>query len=229
MRKMNAFVCWSGGKDSTISLYLAMKNRNIKIKYLLNMVSEDGIFSRSHGINSTLLNLQTQAIGIPIVQRGTTWENYESEFKKVVTELKNKDIQAGVFGDIDLQEHRDWVERVCKDTGIKPILPLWKKDREELMNEFISSGFKAIVVATNADFLGKEWLGREVDNKFIDDLKKSGDIDLCGEKGEYHTFVFDGPIFRKPLEFISGEKVLKEEHWLLELSPKKARKSSLLI
>jgi len=221
MRKMNAFVCWSGGKDSTISLYLAMKIRNIKIKYLLNMVSEDGIFSRSHGINSTLLNLQTQAIGIPIVQRGTTWENYESEFKKVVTELKNKDIQAGVFGDIDLQEHRDWVERVCKDTGIKPILPLWKKDREELMNEFIGSGFKAIVVATNADFLGEEWLGREVDNKFIDDLKKLGNIDLCGEKGEYHTFVFDGPIFKKPVEFISGEKVLKEEHWLLELSPKK--------
>jgi uncharacterized protein (TIGR00290 family) len=217
---MNAFVCWSGGKDSTISLYLAMKNRNIKIKYLLNMVSEDGIFSRSHGINSTLLNLQTQAIGIPIVQRRATWENYESEFKKIVTELKNKDIQAGVFGDIDLQEHRDWVERVCKDIGIKPILPLWKKDREELMNEFISSGFKAIVVATNADFLGKEWLGREVDNKFIDDLKKLGDIDLCGEKGEYHTFVFGGPIFRKPVEFISGEKVLKEEHWLLELSPK---------
>jgi len=220
MGKMNAFVCWSGGKDSTISLYLAMKNRNIKIKYLLNMVSEDGIFSRSHGINSTLLNLQTQAIGIPIVQRRATWENYESEFKKIVTELKNKDIQAGVFGDIDLQEHRDWVERVCKDIGIKPILPLWKKDREELMNEFISSGFKAIVVATNADFLGKEWLGREVDNKFIDDLKKLGDIDLCGEKGEYHTFVFGGPIFRKPVEFISGEKVLKEEHWLLELSPK---------
>ena len=218
MRKMNAFVCWSGGKDSTISLYLAMKNRNIKIKYLLNMVSEDGIFSRSHGINSTLLNLQAQAIGIPVVQRRTTWESYESEFKKVVTELKNKDIRAGVFGDIDLQEHRDWVERVCKDTGIKPILPLWKKEREELMNEFVSSKFKAIVVATNADFLGKEWLGREVDNKFIDDLTKLGDIDLCGEKGEYHTFVFDGPIFRKPVEFISGEKVLKEEHWLLELS-----------
>ena len=220
MRKMNAFVCWSGGKDSTISLYIAMKNRNIKIKYLLNMVSEDGIFSRSHGINSTLLNLQAQAIGIPVVQRRTTWENYESEFKKVVTELKNKDIQAGVFGDIDLQEHRDWVERVCKDTGIKPILPLWKKEREELMNEFVSSKFKATVVATNADFLGKEWLGREVDNKFIDDLTKLGDIDLCGEKGEYHTFVFDGPIFRKPVEFISGEKVLKEEHWFLELSPK---------
>jgi len=217
---MNTFVCWSGGKDSTISLYIAMKIKNIKVKYLLNMVSEDGIFSRSHGINSTLLNLQAQAIGIPVVQRRATWENYESEFKKIVTELKNKDIQAGVFGDIDLQEHRDWVERVCKDIGIKPILPLWKKDREELMNEFISSGFKAIVVATNADFLGKEWLGREVDNKFIDDLKKLGDIDLCGEKGEYHTFVFGGPIFRKPVEFISGEKVLKEEHWLLELSPK---------
>ena len=217
---MNAFVCWSGGKDSTISLYLAMKIRNIKIKYLLNMVSEDGIFSRSHGINSTLLNLQAQAIGIPVVQRRTTWENYEFEFKKVVTELKNENIRAGVFGDIDLQEHRDWVERVCKDTGIKPILPLWKKEREELMNEFVSSGFKAIVVATNADFLGKEWLGREVDKKFIDDLKKLGDIDLCGEKGEYHTFVFDGPIFRKPVEFIRGEKVLKEEHWLLELYPK---------
>jgi uncharacterized protein (TIGR00290 family) len=219
---MNAFVCWSGGKDSTISLYIAMKIRNIKIKYLLNMVSEDGIFSRSHGINSTLLNLQAQEIGIPVVQRRTTWENYESEFKKVVTELKNKDIRAGVFGDIDLQEHCDWVERVCKDIGIKPILPLWKKEREELMNEFIRSGFKAIVVTTNANFLGDEWLGRKVDNKLIDDLKKLGNIDLCGEKGEYHTFVFDGPIFKKPVEFISGEKLLKEKHWFLELFSKKS-------
>ena len=215
---MNAFVCWSGGKDSTISLFRAMKIRDIDIRYLLNMVSEDGISSRSHGINSALLNLQAQAIGIPVVQRKTTWEDYEFEFKKVVTELKKENIKAAVFGDIDLQEHRDWVEMICKKTGIKPILPLWKEERERLMNEFMESGFKAIVVATNADFLDDKWLGREVDGKFIDDLKKLGNIDLCGEKGEFHTFVFDGPIFKKPVEFFIGDKQLKDRHWFIEVS-----------
>ncbi len=216
---MKAFVSWSGGKDTSLACYRAKNIDDFEVKYLLNMVSEDGKHSRSHGVSSKLLKLQAEAIGIPIVQRKTTWKTYEEEFKRAVSDLEKDGIEAGVFGDIDLQGHRDWVERVCKEIGIRPILPLWKEEREKLLEEFIQAGFKAIVVATNADFLGEEWLGREINGKFIEGLKAIGDVDLCGERGEYHTFVYDGPIFKNVIEFTVGEKVLKDKHWFLELLP----------
>lgn len=214
---MKAFVCWSGGKESSLSLYKATQNPDVEVVYLLNMISEDGKRSRSHGVSSNLLKVQAEVMGIPIIQRRTTWEIYEEEFKRVISDFKKEGIQVGVFGDIDLQEHRDWVERVCQRAGIKPILPLWKRKRKELLEEFIRTSFKAIVVATQADFLGKEWLGRQINEEFVRDLKALVDIDLCGENGEYHTFVYSGPIFKKPVEFIVDEKILENKHWLLKL------------
>lgn len=225
---MRVFVSWSGGKDTSLACYRAKNIDDFEVKYLLNMVSEDGKRSRSHGIGSDLLRAQAEAIGIPIVQRKTSWKTYEEEFKRAVSDLEKDGIEAGVFGDIDLQEHRDWVERVCREIGIKPILPLWTPpthhpniEREKLLKEFIQVGFKAIVIATNADFLGKEWLGREINGEFIEGLKAVGDIDLCGEKGEYHTFVYDGPILKKPLRFSAGKKTFKDKHWFLELVVRK--------
>lgn len=215
------FVSWSGGKETSLACYRVMKKEDIKVAYLLNMVSEDGKHSRSHGVSAELLKAQAEAIEIPIVQRKTTWNTYEEEFKKAALDFKNEGVEAGVFGDIDLQEHRDWVERVCKEIGITPLLPLWKEEREELLREFIQVGFKAIIVATNQEFLGKEWLGRIVDREFVKDLKALDKIDLCGEKGEYHTFVYDGPIFKKPVRFIAGEKVFKDKRWFLELKLKR--------
>ena len=214
---MQAFVSWSGGKDTFLACYNAMKDPNIKVRYLLNMVCEDGKYSRSHGISSVLLEAQSKAIGIPIVQRKTSWNNYEIEFKKAVLKLKKNGIDSGIFGDIDFQEHRDWIERVCKDVDIKPIFPLWKQERKEILGEFINAGFKAIVVATNVKFLDKEWLGKEINKEFMEELKVLKNIDLCGEKGEYHTFVYNGPIFKKPVKFIIGKKTLKDKHWFLEL------------
>ncbi len=214
---MKAFVSWSGGKDTSLAIYRVMQSQDCKIIYLLNMVSEDGTRSRSHGISSRLLKLQAEAIGIPIVQQRID-KNYEEEFKKAV--LSNKDVDAGVFGDIDLQVHRDWVEKVCKDLDIQTILPLWGKKREDLMDEFIAVGFKAVVVSTNTKFLGKEWLGREINRQFVEDLRALGNIDLCGERGEYHSFVYDGPIFKKPVDWTTGEKTLKDNRWFLHVLPK---------
>lgn len=216
MAILKAFVSWSGGKESTLAFYRAMKN-GIQSVCLINMLSEDGSYSRSHGINSELIKAQAEAIGIPIIQPKTTWESYEDNFKDTIMQLKNEGVEAGVFGDIDLQEHREWVERVCRETGIKAVLPLWGEEREKLLMDFITSGFKAIVCSTNASFLGSEWLGREVDYKFIEDLKALGNIDLCGEKGEYHTFVYDGPIFREPVKFTKNKKVLRGKNWFLEI------------
>lgn len=213
---LKAFVSWSGGKESSLACYRA-RTKGIQIVCFVNMISEDGSYSRSHGISSELLRIQAEAIGIPIVQRKTTWQIYEEEFKDAIMQLKKEGINAGIFGDIDLQEHRDWVERVCKECGIKPLLPLWNEDREKLLREFISSGFKAIVCSTNSEFLDKDWLGSEINNDFIIKLKQLGSVDICGEKGEYHTFVYDGPLFKMPLKFKVGEKILKEKRWFLEL------------
>ncbi|MBT9150004.1 MAG: hypothetical protein DDT40_00170 [candidate division WS2 bacterium] len=217
MGGIKAFCCWSGGKESSLSFYKARKS-GINSTYLLNMVSEDGEYSRSHGIYSDLLRLQAEAIGIPILQRRTTWEDYEEVFKEAVSYLKQERIQAGIFGDIDLQEHRDWVERVCKESNIKSKLPLWKWKREELLEEFIQIGFKAVVVATQSDSLSKEWLGREIDEEFVADLKEMK-VDLCGERGEYHTFVYDGPIFSRPVRFMLGKKIRRDKNHFLELIP----------
>jgi diphthine-ammonia ligase len=214
---MKAFISWSGGKETSLAYYMAKNLNDFEIRYLLNMTSEDGRHSRTHGISSDLLRAQAEAIGIPIIQRKASWESYEEEFKKAIANLKKENIQVGVFGDIDIQEHRDWVERTCRDIDIKPILPLWKRKREILLEEFIQIGFKAIIVATNADFLGAEWLGRRIDRKFVKELKAIGNVDLCGEKGEYHTFVYDGPIFTDPVAFTVGEKTLKDKHWFLKL------------
>lgn len=214
---MKAFVSWSGGKETALSFYKAVQNHEIEVTHLLNMLSEDGRCSRTHGVSSELLKAQAKTIGLPIIQRRTIWETYEEEFKKAALELKTKGIDAGIFGDIDLEEHRDWVERVCKDCGIKPIFPLWKKERQDILMEFVHSGFKAAVVAARADVLGSEWIGRKIDEQFIKDLKGLSKIDLCGEAGEYHTFVTSGPIFKKKINILKTAKIERDKHCFLDI------------
>ena len=222
--KMKAFVSWSGGKDSCLSCYEATKSKDIEVSYLLNMISKDGKNSRSHRISSDLLRLQAEAIGIPVIQRKTTRKTYEKEFRKAVSCFEKENIRVGIFGDIDLQGHRDWIERVCKELQIKPVFPLWERKRKKIMEEFIKTGFKAIIVATNSEFLGEDWLGRRIDREFVKDIKNLGNVDICGENGEYHTFVYNGPIFRKPVRFIGGKKILREKSWFLGLEEREDKK-----
>lgn len=198
----------------------------LDVSHLLNFLSRDGKKSVSHGIRSELLRTQAEAVGIPIVQGRTTWKTYEHVFKKTVSRLKQLGVEVGVFGDIDSRPHRDWIERVCGEMVIKPMWPLWKRERESILDEFIGAGFVAVVVATKADLLGEEWVGRRLDEKFVEDLKKHQDVDLCGEEGEYHTLVIDGPIFKKKINILESRKRLKkysivgtkkEGHWFLDI------------
>ena len=212
---MKTFVSWSGGKESNFALYQAAKE-GFRISHLLNMVTEEGERSRSHGLSSKLIRLQSEALNIPLLQQRCGWTTYEREFKKAVLKLKKKGIEAGVFGDIDFQEHRDWVERVCREVGIKAELPLWDKNRKELLEEFILAGFEAIIVAVKAEVLGKDWLGKKIDKNLVRELEKKK-IDLCGESGEYHTFVINGPIFKRRIKILKSNKVFKDGRWFLDI------------
>jgi uncharacterized protein (TIGR00290 family) len=181
------------------------------------MVTEDGQRSRSHGLAAKWLQMQAQAIGIPLIQRRTTSTDYEAEFKSTLLALKQEGITAGVFGDIDFNAHREWIDRVCSETGITPYLPLWEESQNKLLREFIDLGFEAAVVATRADLLGEEWLGRKLDSDFLADLAKLENITLCGEAGEYHTLVINGPLFQKRIEIIEASKILRDGHWFLDI------------
>lgn len=214
-----AFASWSGGKDGCLACYRAAAS-GVKIRYLVNMVTEDGKRSWSHGLAARWLQVQSQAMGIPLIQRQTTSANYEAEFQNLLRTLKEEGVTAGVFGDIDFEEHRQWIEKVCSAGGIIPRLPLWGQPQTKILEDFIASGFEAFVVATKADLMGEEWLGRRIDPAFLADLaelSKTKNITPCGEAGEYHTFVIDGPLFIKRVEILEAEKVLKEGHWFYEI------------
>jgi len=213
---MDGFVSWSGGKDSALACYMA-ENTGIDVKVLLHMMTEDGKRGRSHGIDAMLIKRQADSMGRTIIQRKTTWEDYENNFRDALRCIKNKGISSGIFGDIDIKEHRDWVEGVCKDEEVTPFLPLWLKDRVELMETFLKKGFKAIVVAVNKRYLDETWLGRRIDDGFIEDLKRCRGVHLCGEHGEYHSFVHDGPIFKRPVDFTIAGIYRTDDYAFLEV------------
>ncbi|MFP3975221.1 MAG: diphthine--ammonia ligase [Dehalococcoidia bacterium] len=209
---MKAFASWSGGKDCALATYRAI-SRGYEIAYLLNFTVEDGQRSRSHGIKSGVLHMQAQAMGISLMQIPTSWENYEENFKKALTELKNKGIEDGIFGDMDLEEHREWIERVCGQAGVRSHLPLWQTAPEQLLDEFWKSGFRSIVIASKLD---KSLLGKNMDRAFVDSIVKEYNSHPCGESGEYHTFVTDGPIFQRPVKITQGNTVNRNGVWALD-------------
>jgi len=211
---MRVVASWSGGKDSCFACYKAMLD-GFEVAHLLNFVSKDER-CMSHGLDSKLMVAQSQAIGIPIIQREVTWDTYEDGFKAAIMELKRMGVEGAVFGDIDIQGHKDWVDRVCGEVGITPIEPLWGLNPEKILTDFINVGFEAIVVNVKADLFGEEWLGWRVDHKFLDDLQRlqgKYDIHACGERGEYHTFVTDGPIFKKRIRVLDSKRVFAEGYW----------------
>ena len=211
-----AFASWSGGKDCALALYKA-RLAGINVKYILNMANSRGVYSRSHHLRADVLRRQAACMGAVLVQPKAGWDDYEQKFTETLVKLRRQQVVAGVFGDIDLQIHRDWVEKVCRRAGVRPVLPLWLKPRRRLMNELIGAGFKAIVVALRADLLGPQWLGRQIDSSFVRDLAKLKTIDLCGEGGEYHSFVYDGPIFKRPLRFKVGGRHKRGNHRFLDI------------
>ncbi len=212
-------VSWSGGKESTLSLYRAL-NQDVNVSYMMSFVSSSGR-SMSHALNVKLLEAQSEAIGIPIVMREVTWDTYEQGFKELVNELKPRGIEGCVFGDVWLEEHQEWTDRVSRELGIKALSPLFGNDPVNLFKEFVELGFKALVIMVKHEFLGDEWLGRKLDQEFLNELleiKDSKNVDILGEMGEYHTFVYDGPLFKKRIELLETQKVPRDGYTYLDIT-----------
>ena len=168
-----------------------------RVEALLAMFDETGERSRSHGLSPQLVRAQAEALGIPLLVRHASWATYEAEFIAATRELAAAGIGYGLFGDIDLEPHRVWEEKVCGAAGIEAVLPLWQEPRRRLVDEFLALEYRARVVCTNGRWLDGSFCGRLFDASFLRDLPK--DVDACGENGEFHTFVFDGPRFQRPV------------------------------
>ncbi len=186
------FCSWSGGKDACLALYRVWLKSG-KPYRLLTTIDEDGLRTRGHGVPVPLLHQQAAAMDVPLLTLPTSWDDYEENFRAVLRSLASEGVTAGVFGDIDLVPHREWVERVCESEGMRAILPLWEEERAGLINEFLNSGFRAVICAVDESRLDPSFVGRELEPSLLPELEDAG-VDLCGEEGEYHTFVTGGPL-----------------------------------
>ena len=211
---MNYIGSWSGGKDSCLACYRAMR-AGYNISYLVNFISKEYKRVSFHGTEAKLIQLQAEASGVPLLQKETTGDGYEQEFKEAVRSLIPNGIRGMIFGDIYLQEHKDWVERVCGHLGIEAIEPLWGQEPERIILDFMDGGFEAIIVSAKRELFSKEWIGRKVDREFCKYLKENS-IDICGENGEYHTLVVDGPMFNKKIRITKSKAILRNGCWFLD-------------
>jgi len=203
---------WSSGKDSALALYKIQQNPEFEINCLLTSVNQQFQRISMHGVRVELLEQQAESIGIPLeimqIPEMPTMEVYENVMQKTLEKLKNKGITHSVFGDIFLEDLRQYRENKLATMGFKGVFPIWKIPTHDLIHEFIALGFKTIVICVNEKYLDKSFVGRIIDQQFIDDLPEN--VDVCGENGEFHTFSFDGPIFSKPIDFQIGEIVYRK-------------------
>jgi uncharacterized protein (TIGR00290 family) len=192
-------VCsFSGGKDSCLALWRAQQ-AGMDVRTLLVMFEENGERSRSHAIPLAIVERQAQALRRQLVIGRASWQSYETEFVGLLRQLRDDGHEIAVFGDIDLQPHRDWEEKVCAAADLRAHLPLWLENRRALADELLKADFKATVVCVDSRYLADEFCGRPYDEDFIRDLPAG--VDVCGENGEFHTLVHDGPCFSQPVEF----------------------------
>jgi uncharacterized protein (TIGR00290 family) len=203
---------WSGGKDSALALYHCLNDKDIEIKYLLTSLSERHKRISMHGVRKALLQLQAENIGIELKEiylpELASLEIHNGIMKKAFEEFKEKGIEYSIFGDIFLEDLKKYREDRLAEVRMKGLFPLWKRSSTDILKEFVELGFKTVIVCINEKYLDKSFAGRIIDKDFLNDLP--GNVDPCGENGEFHTFVFDGPIFKKKIDYELGDLVYRE-------------------
>lgn len=207
-------ISFSGGKDSVLSLHKAISLGYEPIA-LMTTINKNKGNSWFHDISSDLLKQVSLAINIPLLLVECSGENYENTFEIALKNMKNLGAEACIFGDIDIAHHREWGEIRCKNTGLEAIFPLWQENRETLVKEFIDLGYKAIIKKVNLKNMNVDFLGKTLSHKLLEEIKATGS-DVCGENGEYHTFVYDGPIFSKEIPLKNTEDIINENTLVLK-------------
>ncbi|MDD5006102.1 MAG: diphthine--ammonia ligase [Candidatus Omnitrophica bacterium] len=213
---------WSGGKDSAMALYELQKAGGYKISALLTTITQDYDRISMHGVQRILLEQQAQSLGLPLekvyISKISSNEEYESKMKDKLVQYQRLGISSVAFGDVFLEDLRKYREDNLSKVNMKGIFPIWKRNSSELAHTFIDSGFKAIITCVDSKVLDKSFCGRQFDKQFLAELPPG--VDPCGENGEFHSFVYDGPIFNKSIMYKKGDIVCRENRfYYCDLSP----------
>ncbi|MGA7784001.1 MAG: hypothetical protein WB997_05080 [Candidatus Acidiferrales bacterium] len=213
--------CWSGGKDSCMALHELRRHARYEVAALLTTVTETYDRISMHGVRRVLLARQAATLGLPLeivtIPPVCVNADYEARMEAALSAWKARGIRRVAFGDIFLQDLREYRERNLARVGMEAIFPVWLRPTDKLVREFIGLGFRAVTVCVDPKKLDESFVGREIDEKFVAELP--ADVDPCGENGEFHSFVYDGPGFAEPVEFTRGEIVLREGFWFCDLAP----------
>jgi len=213
--------CWSGGKDSAMALHALREGRDYRISALLTTITEEYDRISMHGVRRALLERQAESLGLPLhavlIPPQCINATYEERMKEALALHFARGVRRVAFGDIFLEDLRVYREKNLAQVGMQALFPIWKRDTRELAREFVRLGFRAITVCVDPRVLDASFAGRELDKSFFADLPPA--VDACGENGEFHTFVFDGPIFQTPIPCRVGEKVLRDGFCFCDLLP----------
>ena len=214
--KMEFVASWSGGKDSAMAYARAVKNGGIP-KKLWTMFEEGEGHSKSHALPIEVVEAQAKALGVPLMIRRADWNHYEEQFVDAMKTCVHEGISHGVFGDIDLEDHLTWVQQTCQKAGMTAIHPLWMESRRAILEAFIALGFEAYIIVVNTKMMPERFLGRLFTIELMDELEALG-IDSCGESGEFHTVVVNGPIFQHRIPVRFGTKMTKDHYVFQEMT-----------
>ena len=212
---------WSGGKDSAIALYEIQRGREYEVVSLLTTLTEEYDRVTMHGVQRVLLERQAESLCLPLhqilISKEASNEEYASKMQVALAEFQNANVHSVVFGDVFLEDVRKYREDNLSKIGMKAIFPIWGRDTAELAQTFVALGFKAIVTCVDSKILGETFVGRMIDDSFLAELPPN--VDPCGENGEFHSFVFDGPIFRTRISLTVGQIVLRDSFYFCDLVP----------
>ena len=210
-KNKKAYLNWSSGKDALMAWHHILQDGNYDIQKLVTTVNKDFKRVSMHGVAIELLEAQAVSLQLPLHQialsGNVSLQTYNETMQKHTRQLIDEGFTEAVFGDIFLEDLKNYREKELRKIGLNAIFPLWKKDTTTLAQEFINLGYKAIVVCTSAKELDASFCGREFTHDFLQDLPEG--VDPCGENGEFHTFVYDGPLFEQPVRFEKGEKIMR--------------------
>lgn len=209
MNRQRAVMNWSGGKDSALALYHSLQSNQWDIQGLLTSVNEQYGRISMHGVRTELIAAQADRLGLPLhllnLPGDVSMEIYNTRMRETLLSLQVQGVTDSIFGDIFLDDLRQYREEQLQQVGLKATFPLWQRNTTELVHEFVDLGFRAVLVCVNDSHLSADFAGRELNLDLLKDLPRT--VDPCGENGEYHSFVYDGPIFLSPIPFVKGEVV----------------------